>query len=354
MVETSFSAAGIRERDDLQRLLRTQIEVIAPDTLVITEEFGEWEDSRRRIDLLGLDKDANLVVIELKRSEDGGHMELQAIRYAAMVSTMTFEKVVELYADHLSRLGQSFDASNAILEFLEWDEADEERFAQGFRIILASAEFSKELTTSVMWLNENGLDIRCVRIKPYRDEGRILVDVQQVIPLPEAADYIVKIKEKEVREKISRREQSARGDLYVRFWTSLQQRAAPRTEINKTIMPSDKHWFGGRFEGPGMNFNYVVADDRLRLDLYIFGTRNVRPKTIFDTLHGDKSEIEKRFGQPLGWERLDAKKACRIRHDMPELRMSDEENWIDIQDKLIDAMIRFERALRPSITKVEF
>jgi RecB family endonuclease NucS len=79
--ETTFGAAGIRERGDLQRLLRTQIEVIAPDTLVVAEEFGEWEDSRRRIDLLGIDRDANLVVIELKRTEDGGHMELQADRH---------------------------------------------------------------------------------------------------------------------------------------------------------------------------------------------------------------------------------------------------------------------------------
>jgi len=30
----------------------------------------------------------------LKRTEDGGHLELQAIRYAAMVSTMTFDQAV--------------------------------------------------------------------------------------------------------------------------------------------------------------------------------------------------------------------------------------------------------------------
>lgn len=36
--------------------------------MVIAEEFGEWEDSKRRIDLLGLDREANLVVIELKRT----------------------------------------------------------------------------------------------------------------------------------------------------------------------------------------------------------------------------------------------------------------------------------------------
>src|SRR3954468_1819195 len=96
--ESTFDQAGLKERDDLQRLLRSQINVIAPDVLVIGEEFCDWEDSKRRIDLLALDRDANLVVIELKRTEDGGHMELQAIRYAAMVSAMTFEKAVEVYA----------------------------------------------------------------------------------------------------------------------------------------------------------------------------------------------------------------------------------------------------------------
>src|SRR6185503_3968724 len=93
---------GLRERGDLQRFLRDQIEVIAPDVLIVSEEFGGWEDSKRRIDLLGVDRSANLVVIELKRTEDGGHMELQAVRYAAMVSKMTFDKVVDVFAAHLA------------------------------------------------------------------------------------------------------------------------------------------------------------------------------------------------------------------------------------------------------------
>ena len=39
--------------------------------LVIADEFSDWEDSRRRIDLLAIDRNANLVVIELKRDEVG-------------------------------------------------------------------------------------------------------------------------------------------------------------------------------------------------------------------------------------------------------------------------------------------
>ena len=77
--QASFAEIKVRERDDLQRLLRTQIDVLGEDLYVLTEEFGDWDDSRRRIDLLAIDPQANLVVIELKRPNDRGHMDLQAI-----------------------------------------------------------------------------------------------------------------------------------------------------------------------------------------------------------------------------------------------------------------------------------
>jgi hypothetical protein len=169
LAPATFSSVNLQERRDLQRLLRENIEVIAPDTLVISEEFGEWEDSKRRIDLLALDRDANLVVIELKRTDDGGHMELQAIRYASMVSTMTFDSAVEIFAQFLKAQGKTGqDPRTVILDFLGWDASDEDEFAQDVRIVLASADFSREITSSVLWLAAHGIDIRCVRLKPYR------------------------------------------------------------------------------------------------------------------------------------------------------------------------------------------
>src|SRR5690349_8952567 len=101
----TFAQQNIREREDLQRILRTHIDAVAPETFVIAEEFADWEDSSRSIDLLCLDKQANLVVIELKRTEDGGHMELQAIRYAAMVSKMTFGDAVSAHSKFLMKIG---------------------------------------------------------------------------------------------------------------------------------------------------------------------------------------------------------------------------------------------------------
>lgn len=203
---TTFQAEGIRERDDLQRILRERMEVISPETMVIAEEFADWEDSHRRIDLLCLDKGANLVVVELKRTETGDHMELQAIRYAAMVSPMTFQQVVNAHERYLRGLGESeAEARDLILRFLHRDEYQPEELGSDVRIVLVSAEFSKELTSSVLWLNDRGLDVRCVRLRPYKLDGQVLLDVQQVLPLPEAQEHQIRIREKSEEQRVARK-----------------------------------------------------------------------------------------------------------------------------------------------------
>lgn len=56
-----------------------------------------------------------------------------------------------------------------------------------------------------MWLNERNLDIRCVRLIPYKHQEQILVDVQQIIPLPEVESYQVKIKQQSEERREARK-----------------------------------------------------------------------------------------------------------------------------------------------------
>ncbi|MBX3305626.1 MAG: hypothetical protein KF751_06165 [Nitrospira sp.] len=199
----TFEKAKLKERGDLQRLLRDQIEIVVEDGMVLAEEFGTWDDSSRRIDLLVLDKEANLVVVELKRTDSGGHMELQAIRYAAMVSTMTFAQAVEAHEAYLRQRESSDDAKENILQFLAWEDEADRHFAETVRIVLVSADFSKEITTTALWLNERGLDVRCVRLKPYEMNAQLVLDVQQLIPLPEAQEYMIQVGNKQRSEQVS-------------------------------------------------------------------------------------------------------------------------------------------------------
>lgn len=206
-----FAALDVWERRDLQALLVGQIDVLEPDLKVLAEEYGNWEDAKRRLDILALDRDGHLVVIELKRTNDGGHAELQALRYAAMISTLTFDDAVDAYAKTSARRSEAdgtaveIDARRDLHGFLGVPEDEEPILHEDVRIILVAADFGRELTTAVLWLNRfDRMDIRCVRLRPYDLDGRVLVNVEQIIPLREAADYQVRQRRKEVqRERVT-------------------------------------------------------------------------------------------------------------------------------------------------------
>jgi hypothetical protein len=348
IAEASFIDLKLQERGDLQRLLRRQIDVLGDDLYVLTEEFTDWEDSRRRIDLLAIDKEANLVVIELKRTNDGGHMDLQAIRYASMVSAMKFARAAQIHSEFLSRFdGNGADAEQRILDFLAWDEPDEEEFAADVRIVLVSEDFGKELTTAVLWLRDHDIDIRCVRLRPYQNGASRLIDVQQIIPLPEANDYQVQLREKEQQE---RKERAERYDIRHRFWGGLIGIARNRNTRHANIKPGSHSWLGASSGIRGLGFNYVINRENGQVELYIDRGDQAENKRIFDHFHTQRDAVEKSFGNPLLWERLDGKRACRIKSIVPSGGYrSPESQWPGLQTDMVTAMTKLETALKPEL-----
>jgi hypothetical protein len=174
---TTFSSQGVLERTHLQAALRDNIAVLGDDLLVVSEEFGDFAGANRRIDLLCIDRTGRLVVIELKRTEDGGHMELQALCYAAMVSTMTPDRLEAIYRRHLSTVGDDPDLAEHRLVSWVTDEDDLDTVpTRDPRIILVAAGFGIEITATVLWLNEfHDFDIRCIRLTPYTSGEQLLV-----------------------------------------------------------------------------------------------------------------------------------------------------------------------------------
>jgi hypothetical protein len=69
----------------------------------------------------------------------------------------------------------------------------------------------------VIWLNDHGLDIRCVRLRPYALDSRVLLDVRQIVPLPEASEITIQLKKKAQESRIARKFEpdSSKYDLTV-------------------------------------------------------------------------------------------------------------------------------------------
>ncbi len=346
--ETTFALENLLERKDLQRRLKANIAVLSPDLMVIEEEFGDWEDSSRRIDLLCLDKDAHLVVVELKRTDDGGHMELQAVRYAAMVSSMTFEQLLGAHAHFLGGENSVERAQSAVLNFLGLESPDEARLSEDVRIILISADFSIELTTTVLWLNKVGLDITCIRLKPYNLDGQVLMDIQQLIPLPEAEEYETKIRAQQQENRLA---ETSRHAMFRRFWRQLIERSRHKTPLFANRTGSREQWIGVTLGRTGFNLNIVLLRDESRVECYIDLGKNSDEKNLqaFKTLEQQRQTIESVFGDQLDWQELEESRACRICKSLNRGWDAPEPEWASLQDELIEGAIRLEKALKTPI-----
>ena len=282
-------------------------------------------------------------------------MELQSVRYASMVSMMTFEQAVEAYGSYLGSRKSDKDPTESLLEFLDWEEALEDQFAQSVKIVLASADFSLEITSSVLWLNEQGLDINCFRLQPYLDGNRVLLDIQQVIPLPEAEEYQVRTKQKAQREKEGKSNNSLRHQKRLQFWTGLVESRSDSGHLHSSVKPGPYNWIGTGSGIGGLGLNYSVRQHDSTVELYIDRGKDAghENQQIFRMLLDHRGEIEKELSEVLEWQELKGKRACRLR-----LRLTlggwrdDPEVWPGIFDEMINKMARFESVLRPYLDRV--
>ena len=146
-----------------------------------------------------------------------------------------------------------------------------------------------------------------------------------------------------------------RDILRLQFWTQLLERAKEKTQLHANISPSQSSYLMTGAGRRGLRFDYVVQQYTSEIELYIDRGRDAENENdeIFDTLETAKGTIEEAFGEPLEWQRLESKRACRInkRFSLGGYR-DDEERWPEIQDTMIDAMIRLEAALKSHIDKL--
>jgi hypothetical protein len=211
MTELTLGEAGLRERDDLQRWVTEHPELIAPDLKLVTTEFDRWEIKDQkvydRLDALFLDSSGAPVVVEFKRDRASDTVELQALKYAAYCSQLTLDEIVEEFA-------RAYDCSEDEAKQRLADHAPvlEDGALGSVRVMLVAGSFGPAVTSVVLWLRENGIDIGCVEVtaRAVPEARHAVLSSRQIIPLPEAEDYLVRRRRKE-QEHGAVRQQAAEG-----------------------------------------------------------------------------------------------------------------------------------------------
>jgi hypothetical protein len=152
-----------------------------------------------------------------------------------------------------------------------------------------------------------------------------------------------------------KKEYSERHDIRKAFWTKLLETAKAKTKLHATISPGRYTWIGTGAGRVGITYNYVLWEHETAVELYVDRGKDSEKqnKSIFDKLSAKKSQIEKVFGDSLEWERLDARRASRIRKTITLGGWKDQEQWPKATEATVDAMVRLEAALRPHIQALD-
>ena len=67
----------------------------------------------------------------------------------------------------------------------------------------------------------------------------------------------------------------------------------------------------------------------------------------------NKKAIGEKFGEPLEWDRLDELKTSYIKYRISSSGLRDRNRWSELQEKMIEAMIRLESAFKPEVQKLK-
>lgn len=354
--QTSFTEQKLKERYDLQEWIDKKPDILGEDLLIIQKEFSGFDKTRERLDLLALDNEGNLVLIENKLDDSGRDVVWQALKYASYVANLTKNKIVDIYQNYLDKKypNQNINAIDKISCFLENDfEQIDLNIGYRQRIILVSKEFKPEVTSTVLWLRGNGIDIQCIKVIPYKLEEKILVDVDKIIPLPETSEYLVGLRDKEIEERKTSKNRIENENIQSEYWMELLAycKSQDFQLFRNRNFSSDSSLGVSSGVIPSIRYNFVLLKNTLRVELYINDEYKEINKKLFDNLFISKNEIDSLFGEKLNWERLDEKKASRISYST-QFDRDRKDEWNIAIKWHYEKMKKLEESLKPFIQKI--
>ena len=349
-----FAGLNLQERSDLQEWVANTPEALGEELLIIQKEFDGFADTRERLDLLALDKEGRLVVIENKLDDSGRDVVWQALKYVAYCSSLKKTEILDIYQRYLDLRPGDLRAEPSLCDFFEVEDLDGTMLNAGNdqRLILVAANFRKEVTATALWLIRHGVRVQCFRALPYTMGEELLLDLRQIIPTPEASDYMIGMAAKETEERAVESTQKRRHELRQAFWSrtldALRDRGVPRYE---NISPSKEHWLASATGVSGCSYNLIFLKKAARVELSLARSKADENKWIFDQLERNRGEIEESFGAELEWQRLDDKKASRICRSEP-FDGYDDENWPEMIGWLCQSFVKLEEALSRRLSRL--
>ncbi len=199
-------------------------------------------------------------------------------------------------------------------------------------IVWIVKDAKEEHRAAIEWLNNNttkDINFFLIEIHAYRIGESDPAPKFEVVEKPN--DFVKRSKTKYTDGELNQ-SQSER----LMFWEQFNEVVIARGKPFNLRKASTDHWYDVAVgvSSAHVAINLVNKDNNVVVELYINDD-----KELFDSLYEKKEEIEEKLGFSLDWDRLDGKKASRIKHFINGLNFDDHSNYDTLMNEVVDKAV---------------
>lgn len=194
-------------------------------------------------------------------------------------------------------------------------------------------EAKEEHRAAIEWLNNNtnnDINFFLIEIHAYKIGNSDPAPKFEVVEKPN--DFVKRSKAKSEDSDLNK----SQGERLF-FWEQFNQILVGRGKPFNVRKATTDHWYDvalGTSEAH-IAIDLVNKDGNVVVEVYINDS-----KELFDNLAEHKEEIESTLGFHMTWDRLDGKKASRIKYYISGLNFDDHSNYDELMNQIIDAAVK--------------
>lgn len=214
-------------------------------------------------------------------------------------------------------------------------------------LVWIAEEVREEHRQALEWLNE--------RTDEETSVFALELQVLQIDDSPPAFNLkpvVLPNKWQKATRTASRGAPSSRGQAYLEYFDHLLHELREKHKFTKAKVAFPQNWYSFTSGVRGVSYGTSFAQGgRIRAEVYIDGEDQSANKKVFDNLYIQREELERRFGAPLTWERLDERRASRIAVYRPGSIVADDAALSEIRSWSIAQLLKFRDTFGPLLRK---
>ena len=206
-------------------------------------------------------------------------------------------------------------------------------------IVWIVKEAKEEHRAAIEWLNNNTsneVNFFLIEIHAYRIGSSDPAPKFEVIEKPN--DFVKRSKATRGDDDMNK-SQSER----LAFWEQFNQAVVARGKPFNVRKATTDHWYDVAVGSSDAHIaiNLVNKENDIVVEFYI-----PNKKDLFDRLLEAREEIEAALGFKMTWDRLDNKKAARIKYNIHGLNFDDHSNYPELMDQAITIAVKIREVFK--------